>query len=316
MTDLGYSLIGEEHGPDTLVEMASRAEDAGFSFALASDHFHPWLSVQGESPFVWSTLGAIAHETSDLEVGTGVTCPLFRIHPAIVAQASATVATMMPDRFFLGVGTGENLNEHVVGDRWPPHDVRLNRLEEAVEIIRSLWEGETYSHHGEYYTVEDARLFTVPDNPPSIHVAAGGPQTTAVASDIGDGLVSTAPEAEVIDSFEDGGDRPKYGQVTVCWAESEAEGKETAAEQWANTALSGELGQVLPTPAHFEQATEMVDADDVAETVVCGPDADAHVEQIQEFVDAGYDHVSVHQIGPDQAECIEFYEEEILPSFT
>jgi len=323
MVDLGLSLISEEHGPNELIDAAARAEDAGFEFALVSDHFHPWLSEQGESPFVWSTLGGIARETSDLRVGTGVTCPLFRIHPANVAQAAATAATMHPGEFFLGVGTGENLNEHVLGDHFPPQDRRLARLEEAVEIIRGLWEGETYSHHGEFYTVENARLHTVPDDPPPIHVAAGGPQAADAASRIGDGLISTAPKGDLVERFSNGGDgkwngtrdRPAYGQVTVCWAPSEREARRTAHEQWRQTALPGELGQVLPTPAHFEQATEMIDVDDVASTVTCGPDPDDHIEMIDEYVEAGYDSVSVHQVGPDLGPAIEFYEESVLPSF-
>ncbi|QLG64193.1 TIGR03557 family F420-dependent LLM class oxidoreductase [Halorarum salinum] len=317
MTALGYSLIGEEHGPDELVETAARAEDVGFEFALVSDHFHPWLESQGHSPFVWSTIGGIARETTDLEVGTGVTCPLFRIHPAIVAQAAATVATMLPDRFFLGVGTGENLNEHVLGDRFPPHDVRLERLAEAVEVIRGLWTGEEYSHRGDGYTVENAKLYTVPDDPPPIHVAASGPGTASAAGEFGDGFIGTSPDPDLLAEFREAGsgDRPAYGQVTVCWDESTDEARRVAHERWRNAALPGELGQVLPTPAHFEQATELVEPDDVAESVVCGPDADDHVERIGAFVDAGYDHVSVHQVGPRQEECLEFYESEVLPSF-
>lgn len=317
MVDLGLSLISEEHGPNELVDAAARAEDAGFEFALVSDHFHPWLDEQGESPFVWSTLGGIARETSELRVGTGVTCPLFRIDPANVAHAAATAATMHPGSFFLGVGTGENLNEHVLGDRWPPHDCRLRRLEEAVEVIRGLWEGETYSHHGEFYTVENARLYTTPDDPPPIHVAAGGPQTADVASRIGDGLVSTAPVGDLVDRFAtDGdGDRPTYGQVTVCWADSEEAARRTAHERWRQTALPGELGQVLPTPTHFQQATEYVDVDDVASKVTCGPDADDHIEMLAAYVEAGYDNVSVHQVGPELQPAIEFYEREVLPSF-
>jgi len=317
MVDLGLSLISEEHGPNELVDGARRAEDAGFEFALVSDHFHPWLEAQGEAPFVWNTLGGIARETEALRVGTGVTCPLFRIHPANVAQAAATAATMHPAEFFLGVGTGEQLNEHVTGEHWPPHDRRLARLEEAVEIIRGLWEGETYSHHGEFYTVENAKLYTVPDDPPPIHVAAGGPQTADFAAEFGDGIVSTAPKAGLLDRFAEGtgdGDRPAYGQVTVCWAETEDEARETAHEQWRQTALPGELGQVLPTPAHFEQASESLSVDDVAETVTCGPDADDHIEMIDEYVEAGYDSVSVHQVG-DLPNAIDFYAEEVLPSF-
>jgi G6PDH family F420-dependent oxidoreductase len=321
MTDpeLGVSLSGEEHGPNALVDTAVRAEEAGFSFALASDHYHPWIDAQGNNSFVWTTLGGIARETSSLRVGTGVACPTIRVHPAIVAQATATVAEMMDGRFFFGVGTGENLNEHVLGDRWPPHGVRLEMMEEAVEIIRNLWSGETYNHHGRHYTVEDAKLYTLPDRPPSVYVAAGGPRSAAAAGRIGDGLVSTAPDDTVVQRFEeaaeDGSNLPKYGQITTCWAESEEEGRKTAYEHWPNAAIGGELGQILPTPAHFEQAAEMVSEEDVAEVVVCGPDADAHVEMIQKYADAGFDHVSIHQVGPNQKEAIEFYESEVLPSF-
>ena len=317
MVDLGLSLISEEHGPGTLVDAAARAEAAGFSFALVSDHVHPWLETQGEAPFVWSTLGGIARETTDLRVGTGVTCPLFRIHPLNVAQAAATTATMHDGEFFLGVGTGENLNEHVTGERWPSHDRRLARLEEAVEVIRGLWTGEPFSHHGEFYTVENSKLYTVPDDPPPIHVAAGGPQTADVAARIGDGLVSTAPNGELVDRFGDGdGDeRPRYGQLTVCWADSTSEARQTAHEQWPNTALPGELTQELPTPAHFEQATQALSEEDVTEVVTCGPDADAHIEMLDTYVDAGYDNVSVHQVGSNLEGAIEFYEREVLPSF-
>ncbi len=317
MVDLGVSLISEEHGPNALVDAATRAETAGFEFALVSDHFHPWLAEQGESPFVWTTLGGIARETSDLRVGTGVTCPLFRIHPVNVAHGAATVASMHPGEFFLGVGTGENLNEHVTGKRWPPHDRRLRRLEEAIEVIRGLWEGETYSHHGEYYTVENAKLYTVPDDPPPIHVAAGGPQTADFASQLGDGFISTSPDGDLIERFEaDGdGDRPTHGQMTVCWAETEAEARETAYEQWRNTAVPGELSRELPTPAHFEQAAQPLDVDDVASKVTCGPDAEDHIEMIDEYVEAGYDYVSIHQVGSNLREAFEFYEQEVLPSF-
>lgn len=317
MTTFGWSLISEEHGPNALIETATRAEAAGLDFSLISDHFHPWLSSQGNSPFVWSTLGGIARETDSLRVGTGVTCPIIRIHPVNVAQASATVAEMSDGRFFLGVGTGENLNEHVVGERWPPHSVRLEMLEDAVEVIQGLWSGKTYSHHGEHFTVENARLYTVPDDRPELMVAAGGSRSADLAARIGDGLITTAPSDELIEPVaEDGSaDRPIYGQVTVCWDENERDARRIAHDRWANTALPGELGQVLPTPAHFEQATEMVSPADIAEKVVCGPDAADHVDQLASFVDAGFDHVAIHQVGPRQADCIEFYREEVLPSF-
>jgi len=210
---LGYALSSEEHAPNDLVRHARLAEQAGFSFALISDHFHPWVDAQGHSPFVWSVIGAIAHATERLELGTGVPCPTTRIHPAIIAQASATAAAMMPGRFFLGVGTGENLNEHILGDRWPPHDLRLERLEEAVHVIRQLWQGGSQSHYGKHYTVENARLYTLPEELPRIVVAASGPLAAEAAGRFGDGLCSTAPKAEIIKAFTGaGGSGPRYGQ--------------------------------------------------------------------------------------------------------
>ena len=317
MVELGYALSSEEHGPNDLVDYAVQAEDLGFGFAFVSDHYHPWIPRQGESPFVWATLGGIARETDDLSVGTGVTCPIVRLHPAVVAQAAATAGAMFDGRFFLGVGTGENLNEHVVGERWPPYAVRQEMLEEAISVLRALWTGEEVNHHGEFFTVEEARLFTLPDEPPDLAVAAAGTDSATLAGRLGDALVSVAPDGDVVEAFErehDGG-APKYGQVTVCWAETEQEGRETVHEWWPNTGLPGELGQQLRTPAQFEQATQLVTEDKATEHVPCGPDADRHVEAIQAFADAGFDHVYVHQVGPDQAGFFEFYDEEVLPSF-
>lgn len=318
MAEIGYALSSEEHPPMDLVDYAERAEDVGFEFASISDHYHPWTSQQGNSPFVWSVLGAIAERTDDLRVGTGVTCPIERIHPAVVAQAAATTAAMRPDRFYLGLGTGENLNEHVTGAKWPPHPVRLEMLAEATDVIRRLWSGENVNHRGEHFTVENARLFTLPETPPPIYVAASGVETATSVGAWADGLVSTAPKEELVSAFADASDDDpaRYGQVTVCWAEREAAARETAHEWWPNTALPGELAQDLPTPVHFEQAAQLVTADDVAETVVCGPDADRHIDGIQTFVDAGFDHVYVHQVGPDQRGFFSFYEEEVLPSFS
>ena len=314
---LGYAISSEEHAPLDLVENAVRAEAAGFELALISDHFHPWIDRQGHSPFVWGVIGAIAARTERLRLGTGVTCPTIRIHPAIVAQAAATAAAMLPGRFFLGVGTGENLNEHVLGDRWPPADLRRDLLEEAVAVMRELWQGELTTHRGTHYTVEGARLYTLPEEPIEVMIAAGAADTAELAGRIGDGFVGTAPERELIERFEESGGagKPRFGQVTVCWAESEAEARRTAHEIWPNAALRGPLGQELALPAHFEAVSAMVTEEDVAETVVCGPDPSKHVEAIDAFVDAGYDHVYVHQVGPDQAGFIEFAERELLPHY-
>ncbi len=318
MPELGYALSGEEHGPMQLVRNAARAEQAGFSFALVSDHFHPWIDRQGESPFVWAVIGGIAEATERLRLGTGVTCPTIRTHPAIIAHASATAAVMMEGRFFLGVGSGENLNEHVLADRWPPVRDRLDMLEEAVEIIRELWGGKLVSHRGGRYEVANARLYTVPDEPPPVMGAAGGEAAAELAGRIGDGLVLASPSEDAAKRFaESGGEgKPRYGQCHVCWAETEAEAKKTALEWFPNIALPGELSQELPQPAHFEQAASLLSEDDMAEIVACGPDSERHVEMIQRFVDAGCDHVYLHQIGPDQDGFFEFYESEVLPRFS
>ena len=314
MPEIGYALSCEEHRPGDLVRFAAAAEDSGFRFALISDHFHPWSDAQGQSPFVWAVLGGIAGATERLRVGTGVTCPTSRIHPAIVAHAAATVADMMPGRFFLGVGSGENLNEHILGDPWPPVGVRLRMMEEAVAVIRELFTGELVTHDGEYYTVHTARLYTLPAEPPPIVVAASGPMAAEVAGRIGDGLVSTAPDSEVVDVYRrSGGTGPRYGQIHVCWGPDERKAVEMAHKIWINGAISGELGQELPLPAHFEQAGKTVRPEDVAEVVVCGPDPERHLAEIGKFAEAGFDHVYVHQVGPDQEGFFRFYANEVLP---
>ena len=312
--EIGYAISSEEHRPLDLVENVRHAEQAGFTFALASDHFHPWTDKQGQSPFVWSVLGGVAMATDAIRIGTGVTCPLIRMHPAIVAQAAATAASMLPGRFFLGVGTGENLNEHVHGDRWPPAFVRRRMLEEAVHVLRELWSGELTSHEGAYYRVENARIYTLPQDPIEIYVAAAGPEAAELAGRIGDGLISTSPELELVEKYESsGGHGQKLGMLTVCWAESEQEARRTAHEWWPNAALKGPLGQELPLPSHFEAAAEMVSEDDVAERVVCGPDPQRHLDGIRKFAEAGFDAVYVHQVGPDQDGFADFYSREVTP---
>jgi coenzyme F420-dependent glucose-6-phosphate dehydrogenase len=312
--ELGYSLSGEEHRPLDLVEHAHRAEEVGFPFALISDHFHPWIDRQGQSPFVWSVIGGIAMTTDELELGTGVTCPLLRIHPAIVAHAAATAASLMPGRFFLGIGTGENLNEHILGHRWPPAEMRLDMLEEAVQLMRLLWKGDLTTFRGDHYRVENARVYTLPDEPIRVFVAASGEKAAKLAGQIGDGLISTAPESKVINAYEQaGGEGPKLGQLTVCWAETEAEARKLALDVWPNAGLKGPLAQELPLPSHFEAAAQMVDDEAISQAVVCGPDSDRHLAAIEAFVSAGFDRVYVHQVGPDQDGFFRFYEREVLP---
>lgn len=316
MTEIGFSLSSEEHPPGDLVRYASRAEEVGFTFALISDHFHPWVDRQGHSPFVWSVLGGIAEATERLVVGTGVTAPIMRTHPAIIAQAAATTAAMMPGRFFLGVGTGENLNEHILGEsRWPPADERLEMLEEAIEVIRLLWQGGYQTHRGRFYSVQQARIYTLPEELPPIAVAAKGQKAANLAGRLGDALVGTGPDDEMMKAFDDAGGKgkPRYGQITVCWAEDEASARKTALEWWPNSAIPGELSTELALPRHFEQAAELVTEEKVAEGIVCGPDPERHLEAIREYANGGYDHVYVHQVGRDQEGFLRFYEAEVLP---
>jgi G6PDH family F420-dependent oxidoreductase len=318
MTDrpfrLGYWLSSEEHPPSRLVELSIEAEHRGFETAMISDHYHPWVRAQGQAPFVWSVLGAIAHATDRLEVGTGVTAPILRLHPAIVAQAAATVAVMMPGRFFLGVGTGERLNEHVTGQRWPTAGERRAMLEEAVAVIRRLFAGGNVNHRGEFFTVDNAELFTRPDEPPPILVAAGGTRTAALAGRIGDGLISVAPASDQVDAFEAHGGRGKrrVGQLHVCCDADEAQARRTALRWWPNGALEGTILSELPRPAEFEQVTALAREEDVARTVVCGNDPDRHLRAIAAFAAAGYDTVYVHQVGPDQEALFDLYGKEIL----
>jgi G6PDH family F420-dependent oxidoreductase len=313
---LGYALSSEEHPPNTLIRYAQRAEEVGFDFALISDHYHPWVDRQGHSAFVWCTIGGIAQATSRLRLGTGVTCPIMRIHPAVIAQAAATAAAMMPGRFFLGLGAGENLNEHILGGHWPEGAVRLEMLEEAVQVIRLLWQGGEQSHRGRYFTVEQARLYTLPEEPPPLFIAADGEKSAALAGGAGDGLIGVAPEAELIQAFAAAGGKrkPRYGQVTVCYAGREAEARQIAHAWWPNSGLKGNLSWEIKTPSMFEHAVKSLREEDVAESIICGPDPERHLKAIRRFSDAGYDHVYVHQVGPDQEGFFRFYAEQILPA--
>lgn len=316
MVRLGYALSAEEHPSPDLVRNAVSAEEAGFEFALISDHYHPWVDAQGHSPFVWSVLGGIANATQRLEVGTGVTCPTMRIHPAIVAQAAATTAELFGDRFFLGIGTGENLNEHILGDAWPPYAVRREMLIESLEVMRGLWQGSLFSHHGEHYVVENARLYSLPDGPMRVMIAASGPESARLAGQLGEGLVVTSPNAEVIAEFRSNGGegKPVYAQATVCWAASEEEAKATMHRVWPNAGIPGDLAQELPLPIHFEQAAQLVTPDMLAESIPVGPDVEQYVESAREYVDAGVDHLYFHQVGADQKGFVRFFGDELRPA--
>lgn len=313
MTKFGYKLMTEEHGPKALVENAVRAEAAGFEFAAASDHFHPWLRSQGHAPFVWSVLGAIAHATSRLELATGLTCPIIRYHPAIVAQAAATIAVMSDNRFTLAVGSGEKLNEHVTGAHWPAIPERLEMLGEAIDIFRELWEGGARHYSGAYFDLDHAELFDLPDKAITVVVGVSGQRSVALAAEKGGGIMGTAPKTELVDGFRKaGGKGPCYCEVTMAWAPSEDEGRELARDRFRFSAFDWTVNAELPTVDGFEAASKFVRPEDLKD-IPAGPDPDTHLAAIRKYLDAGYDHVALLGVGPDQEGFIRFCEERILP---
>jgi G6PDH family F420-dependent oxidoreductase len=314
MARIGYTLSCEQFGPAQLVDQAKRAEAAGFEGLWISDHFHPWNHEQGQSPFVWGVIGALSQVTS-LPVETAVTCPTTRIHPAIVAHASATAAVQLEGRFTLGVGSGEALNEHVLGDRWPSVPVRLEMLEEAVDVIRHLHTGKQVNHEGTYYEVQDARIFTRPEQPVPIHVSGFGPHSAKLAGRIGDGYVLAMPEAELVKTFRGagGGDRTVAAGTKVNWDRDADAALKTAHRLWGNEALPGQLAQTLPRTEDFEAAMTLVPEEKVGEMMTCGPDADQHAAQVRKYLDAGVDEVYVQQIGPDMDGFFSAWERDVLP---
>ncbi|MGH2835351.1 MAG: TIGR03557 family F420-dependent LLM class oxidoreductase [Solirubrobacteraceae bacterium] len=314
---LGYFLSSEEFGPRELVAQAVKAQQAGFQDLWISDHFHPWNDEQGHSSFVWSTIGAVAQAAPGMGVTTAVTCPTVRIHPAVIAQAAATAALLLDGRFALGVGTGEALNEHILGDRWPSAPERREMLEEAVSIIRQLWIGGVQSHRGKHYQVDHARIYDLPDETPKILVSGFGSRSVDLAAEIGDGFVTVGPDAESVERFRSQAKRGKLvaGGLKVCYDADEQRAKETVHRLWPNEALPGELAQVLPTPSHFEQACQLVSVEAASEDVPCGPDLEQHVAAIRAYQDAGFDELYIQQIGPDQDPFFRAFQEDVLPHF-
>ena len=305
--EIGYWLASEEQGPSALVANAKLAEEAGFEHVLISDHIHPWVDAQGHSPFVWGVIGAIAASTSRIRLGTAVTCPLIRMHPAIVAHAAATAQALMDGRFFLGVGTGENLNEHVLGDRWPRADERLEMLEEAIDVLRALFGGEYETFRGTHYTVEQAKLYDAPKEPPPIVVAAKAPNAAKLAAAKGDGTMNTTPDAEIVKLYKkEGGSGPIYGKVAGAFVSGRDEALRIAKERQPNAAMGGDLSTELALPRDFEAVAELVRDDDLEGELVLGDDAGAWREKIDEFRDAGFTHVALHNVAVEQRDFIEF----------
>jgi G6PDH family F420-dependent oxidoreductase len=310
---IGYFLSTEEYGPDQLIEQAVAAEEAGFESLWISDHFHPWNDEQGNSPFVWSMLGAISQVCS-LPVTTAVTCPTIRTHPAIIAQAAGTVGQLTGGRFTLGVGSGEALNEHIFGTPWPTVARRLEMLEEAVDLMRRLWTGEVVSWEGRHYRVDHARIYNLPERPVEVYVSGFGPKAADLAARIGDGYINTAPDAELVGRFKKAsGGKPAHAGAKVAFAPTREAGWEHAHRLWPNAGLPGEMAQILPTPEHFEQASQLVTEEATRGSVVAGDDPAEHLEQIRSYADAGYDALHVANMGPHYLDMIRFYGEQILP---
>lgn len=315
MIKLGYKLMSEEHGPKELVRNLVQAEQAGFDLAAISDHFSPWVEEQGHAPLAWSVLGALAQATSRIGLMTAVTCPIMRYHPAIIAQGAATIALLSDDRFTLGLGAGERLNEHVAGHGWPGVGERHERLSEAIDIIQGLLSGELSNYRGQYFSLDQAKLYDRPTRKPPVVMAAGGPEAARLAARKTDGLVVTEPKAELVEAFHSAnGQGPRYAEVSMCWAPSEAEAQQTAHHYFRWAVTGWPVQAELPNTKGFAAATKHVTPEVVAQQVTCGPAAEVHLKAISRYVEAGYDHIILTQVGPRQAEFIDFFARELAPA--
>jgi G6PDH family F420-dependent oxidoreductase len=308
---IGYKLATEAFDPKQVVEQTKLAERAGFDFVELSDHYHPWLESQGHSGFTWSMLGSMAASTSRIGLATGVTCPSFRYHPAIIAQAAATVQILSDNRFTLGVGAGERLNEHIVGD-FPGIRKRHERFREALEIINLLWQGGYQSYDGIYFELDDARVWDLPDRLPVIAVAAGGSSAATIAAELGTGLFATEPKSAIVQAYQQaGGDGPKYAEVPMAWAPDEESAVKAVLEtsRWAVTGWK--VMSELPNPVNFEAASATVRPEDITEQFAVGPDVERYVQQVQQYVDAGFDHIVLQNAGPDPEGFVDFFTREL-----
>ncbi|MFD3510254.1 TIGR03557 family F420-dependent LLM class oxidoreductase [Nocardia sp. NPDC058666] len=311
---IGFKLASEAFGPKELVRQAVRAEEVGFDFVEISDHFHPWLDNQGHSPFAWTVLGTIAASTEKVGLATGVTCPILRYHPAIIAQAAATTALLSDGRFTLGIGAGERLNEHIVGHDFPPVLIRHRMLREALEIIRLLWRGGYRSYYGEFLELSEARVFDLPDTLPVIAVAAGGPSAAKIAAELGDGLFATESDPALVQAFQrEGGSGPRYVEIGVAFASDDRAGAEAALSTNRWSTGGWKVMSELPNPANFAAASTTVRVKDMLDSFICGSDPKPYVEAVRKAVDAGFDHVVLMNAGPDMDAFFDFYRSDLAP---
>lgn len=307
----------EQTPPGRLVTDLVEAEVAGFDFSVMSDHYFPWIEEQGHSPNAWVLLGAAAQATEGLPLMTFVTCPTFRYHPAVVAQQAATLGALSGGRFTLGLGAGENLNEHVIGGGWPMAHVRHERLDEAVQIIRALFTGDYVSFRGRHFRVERARLYDLPGTPPPIGLAVSGPESVQLAAEHADCMIATEPSAGLVRGFDaiGGADKPKYGQIAVCYNRDEKAARARARELWRWSVAGWPVMSELPDPRAFGAATQTVREEDIAELVPCGPDVEPYVKAVREWVSAGFTHIALVQVGAEgQHDFISWARTDLLPA--
>ncbi|NXY97025.1 TIGR03557 family F420-dependent LLM class oxidoreductase [Streptomyces sp. BR123] len=317
MVRIGYTMMTEQAGPRALVGHVVAAEEAGFDFSVISDHYFPWLDEQGHAPYAWSVLGAAAQATERIPLMTYVTCPTYRYHPAVVAQKAATVQLLSQGRFRLGLGSGENLNEHVVGAGWPAPRVRIERLEEAAAVIRRLLAGETVDHDGPHFHVDDARLWDLPDPPPPIGIAVSGPRSCAVAGRLADLVIAIEPKRELLDAFDrhGGAGKPRVGQVPVCHDPDRDAAVARAHEQFRWSQTGWPVNAELRGPAGFRQTAEAVSPENLAEAIPCGADVEAFTAAVRSYVDAGFDEVALVQIGgAHQQSFLDWARTDLLPA--
>ena len=305
---IGYKLASEAFDPQELIRQAVLAEQSGFDFVEMSDHYHPWLDEQGHSSFTWSVLPVIAAKTERIGLATGVTCPSVRYHPAIIAQAAATMAIICDGRFTLGVGAGERLNEHVVGQGFAARRPRHERFREALEIIRLLWQGGYRSYEGRYLQLEDARVFDLPEELPVIAVAASGSASAGIAADLGDGLFAVEPDGDLVSTWQRlGGSGPAYAEMPLAWAPDEDTAAQAVLEKNRFALTGWKVMAELPNPVNFAAASATVTAEQVKAQFACGPDVSRHLEVAQQFVDAGFDHLVTLNAGPDPDGFMDFF---------
>ncbi|MEU3462872.1 LLM class F420-dependent oxidoreductase [Streptomyces sp. NPDC006733] len=317
MVKIGYTMMTEQAGPVELVEHVVRAEEVGFDFSVISDHYSPWLDSQGHAPYAWSVLGAAAQATSRIPLMTYVTCPTMRYHPAVIAQKAATMQLLAQGRFRLGLGAGENLNEHVVGGGWPTAGVRQEMLAEAVGIIRSLFAGGYVNHHGTHFDVEGAKLWDLPDQPPPIGIAVSGPRSCALAGELADLVIATEPEAELLEAFDrhGGAGKPRVGQLPVCYDPDRDAAVERAHDQFRWFGGGWKVNADLPGTSGFAGATQFVRPEDVAGAIPCGNDVTAFVDAVRPYAEAGFTEIALVQIGGEhQLPFLEWAEHTLLPA--